>query len=499
MEAEIRTKRLINCQFEEQFDNWLETFTPEERLRSGRHFLLGTTSNALKSIGVDNCEIYWNSNKIAKIMNEHSGMTADVIKSVPQILEYPILIMQSKTVRSRMTMFGDTVDANGKPVLAALEFSPNKTMEIADYAVIASAYGKKGVQNFINSSEILYVEPNKKRTDKWLLALRLQLPSPITIYSPTNNIHNSSEKINQKNSDIDNNKIIANTEPVESVDIKMKASLNCQFRKQFDNETFTPEAINRRFNNELQQQIDGILPKGHVYNLGYPREVLSSIKEIPDLPIQLRSDRLALKANDPKHPFCINDVKDLPRAINNPLAVFAYGDPQKAVNIITEIAYGGKNFLAGMSLDPVVGGEKLQVNNIRNVFPKDTAEWINWINQGKGLYYDKERVLSILGQRQMISSGVAVTNDVSVNKPADVVFSFSDNQSPENRVRQGRSKPQLSLSESDIRSAADIVRSFNPINNIYNSSEKINQKNSDINNTDNNKNNANIEPIIIKT
>ena len=196
VENETKTKCSLNSQFGEQFDNWLETFTPEERLRSGRHFLLGTTSDALNSIGVDNYEIYWNSNKIAKIMNEHSGMTAEVIKLVPGILEYPILVMQSKTIKTRITIFGDAVDANGKPVLAALELSPNKTMEIADYVVIASAYGKKSAQNFISSSEILYVEPNKKRTDKWLLALRLQLPSPITIYGPVNNIYDLSEKVN---------------------------------------------------------------------------------------------------------------------------------------------------------------------------------------------------------------------------------------------------------------------------------------------------------------
>ena len=194
--AETKTKHSQNCQFEEQFDNWLETFTPEERLKSGRRLFVGMVSDALKSIGVDNHEIYWNTNKIAKIMNEHSGMTAEVIKSVPKVLERPILIMQSKTTEARIIMFGDAVDLNGKPVLVALELSPNKTGEIANYAVIASAYGKKGAQNFINSSEILYIESNKKRTDKWLLALGLQLPSPITIYGPITNLHDFSEKIN---------------------------------------------------------------------------------------------------------------------------------------------------------------------------------------------------------------------------------------------------------------------------------------------------------------
>ncbi|GBU24511.1 hypothetical protein R83H12_01142 [Fibrobacteria bacterium R8-3-H12] len=36
------------------------------------------------------------------------------------------------------------------------------------------------------------------------------------------------------------------------------------------------EDANNRFNNELQKQIDGTLPKGHIYSLGYPGEILLS-------------------------------------------------------------------------------------------------------------------------------------------------------------------------------------------------------------------------------
>ena len=74
--------------------------------------------------------------------------------------------MQSQTVVNRITMFGETVDADGKPVLAAVELSPqNKQGEVMDFAVVASVYGKDGAQQLIDSSDILYVDENKKRTD----------------------------------------------------------------------------------------------------------------------------------------------------------------------------------------------------------------------------------------------------------------------------------------------------------------------------------------------
>lgn len=36
------------------------------------------------------------------------------------------------------------------------------------------------------------------------------------------------------------------------------------------------EIINAQFNEELKQQINGTLPKGHVYKLGMPSEALLS-------------------------------------------------------------------------------------------------------------------------------------------------------------------------------------------------------------------------------
>ena len=47
--------------------------------------------------------------------------------------------------------------------------------------------------------------------------------------------------------------------------------------------TISIEDSNRRFNAELQQQITGTLPKGHVYQLGRPGVILLSTG-IPDFP-----------------------------------------------------------------------------------------------------------------------------------------------------------------------------------------------------------------------
>ena len=176
-----KAKHSLNADFGRQFDAWLNR-GGYKNPGSGR-FFIGTTSAALKSIGVSDYKIYWNRGKLAKIMKDHPGMTAKVIKSVPNVLEYPILVMQSQTVANRITLFGETIDANGKPVLVALELSPqNKSGQVMDFAVIASTYGKDNAQHLIDTSDILYVDPDKNRTNSWLGLLRLQLPSRLTNY-----------------------------------------------------------------------------------------------------------------------------------------------------------------------------------------------------------------------------------------------------------------------------------------------------------------------------
>ena len=98
------------------------------------------------------------------------------------------------------------------------------------------------------------------------------------------------------------------------------------------------EAVNQRFNEELQKQIEGTLPKGHVYDMGMPGSVLLSTG-FPNVPIEMSASHLADKASTAHHPFGIGEVKDLVKALQNPIAVFAYGNKSKAQNVIVEIQH----------------------------------------------------------------------------------------------------------------------------------------------------------------
>ena len=189
----------ISESFESEIDNW-------DKKATYIHFEVGTTSDALKSIGVGDKKIIWDSGKILKILNDHPNITTEVIKQVPKILENPVIIMQSKKADSRIVIYGDVYDVYKRPVLAVLELKPvsRKGLEV-DTIKIASTYTKtatKGLtarenaQKLIDESDILYVDADKKRTDTWLSHNRLSLPLAITKYGSIKKIHLNDDDVN---------------------------------------------------------------------------------------------------------------------------------------------------------------------------------------------------------------------------------------------------------------------------------------------------------------
>ncbi len=173
----------IDPNFEKVYDQW-------DKKTSGFSFRVGTTSKVLQQLGVDNRKIWWDASKIKKIKVDHPAMTDTVIKQVPNILENPILVMESKTKEGRLTLFGEVYDQKKEPVLAVLLLNPtDRGGNSLNILKVASAYGKDThPQGLIDNSKILYVEPNKKRTQNWLTVNGLQLPLPSSSYGFINTI-----------------------------------------------------------------------------------------------------------------------------------------------------------------------------------------------------------------------------------------------------------------------------------------------------------------------
>jgi len=157
--------------------------------------------------------------------------------------------------------------------------------------------------------------------------------------------------------------------------------------------------MNDKFNYELKQHIEGTLPRGHIYQLGKPGQVLQNAG-IPDLPIELKAGRLEHKASENyknKHQFNIADIKDLPKAINEPIAVFNSTKNDRAKIILTDLKdKNGNNFVVVIKMYKDALGKKnsMDINSIVSVYPKDNiAELKNWFKSGNKLvaWQDKEK------------------------------------------------------------------------------------------------------------
>lgn len=176
-------KHDISKSFDIDFDSWVANGKPNEK-----QIVVGTTSVALQSIGIDEKRIVWDTSKINRIQRDHLSMSDNIIRQVPNLIANPIIVMDSKTQVNRVTIYGEVYNDDGVPVMAVLELLPigRRNKVSLDTIKVANAYDREGgmqaVQSIISSSNILYICPDKIRTDSWLSHNQLQLPFEITKY-----------------------------------------------------------------------------------------------------------------------------------------------------------------------------------------------------------------------------------------------------------------------------------------------------------------------------
>lgn len=151
------------------------------------------------------------------------------------------------------------------------------------------------------------------------------------------------------------------------------------------------------FDLELEEFNSGKLPASHIFNLGKPGEILQNCGFPAAHRIELAAARLRMKATQGNHPFDIMDIQGLAEALQKPVAVFEYGDKSKSQNVIVNLEKDGKNFLVGVFFNQKQRG--YEVSDIRGLFNRDNMDWIHWIQQGKMIYGNKEKI-QVLAEQQ---------------------------------------------------------------------------------------------------
>ncbi len=116
--------------------------------------------------------------------------------------------------------------------------------------------------------------------------------------------------------------------------------------------------------------------------------------------IDLTAYRLKRKSTQENHSFSPLNIKGLDKALQTPVAVFEYARSgnNDMQNVIVDITQNEKHFLAGISFNKKIGFE---VSNIRGLFPKDDYQWLHWVEQGKMIYGNKEKIQALSTQRRI--------------------------------------------------------------------------------------------------
>lgn len=159
--------------------------------------------------------------------------------------------------------------------------------------------------------------------------------------------------------------------------------------------------INAKFNIRLTELVKNPDQKDKVLHLGRSSKFLTD-GGLADAEIILEFDKLAHKSKEGykhEHPFDISDIKDLPKAISSPIAVFDNTNGKNDGRVIlTELKKDGRNFIVAVktSVQNRRGGIVLEVNQITTLFPKDAKGIVYWFNSGKATNIDKEKALRFI-------------------------------------------------------------------------------------------------------
>lgn len=176
-------------------------------------------------------------------------------------------------------------------------------------------------------------------------------------------------------------------------------------------------ALNDRFNEKLgtlsEENADS-----QIFDLGYPSPVLLAAG-VQDNPLKLYGNKIIKKAKE--HGYSITELRNLPEAVANPIAVFNNYQQDGSRSILTELKTADGNFLVTLTVGK--GGVDIDFNIISSIFGKAESSVVNWIEKGYATYLNKEKTLEYLHFPAPIA---AAANTQELNDVAKVVQNFEN-------------------------------------------------------------------------
>ncbi|MEE0903507.1 MAG: methyltransferase domain-containing protein, partial [Prevotellamassilia sp.] len=188
------------------------------------------------------------------------------------------------------------------------------------------------------------------------------------------------------------------------------------------NDAQTLDEVNARFNEDLGRLTEENKDRV-VLSLGRPSGVLLAAG-VEDKPMKLYGNKVIKKMK--KHGFALDEIRDLPKAVAEPIAVFNNIGRRGNRSILTELRTEQGNFLVTVDLGK--GAEDIDFNIISSVFGKGDHNVTEWFNNGLATYIDKEKALNYLHHSAPIAEALSNPKLVSAAK---VVETFENPPIPD--------------------------------------------------------------------
>lgn len=187
------------------------------------------------------------------------------------------------------------------------------------------------------------------------------------------------------------------------------------------------ERANEQFNEKLNALIENPTQKSRTLRLGHASKFLTE-GGIADAEIELEFDRLVRKSREDyknNHPFDIDGLKNLPKAVAQPIAIFQSTKPTEHV-VLTELRKDGKNFVVAVRAieQQRKNGVILEVNEITSLYPKGERGIVNWVNTGRLSNVDKKRALRFIEELQP-HAGTTIKSE-ELSSAAKVIQDFEN-------------------------------------------------------------------------
>lgn len=187
------------------------------------------------------------------------------------------------------------------------------------------------------------------------------------------------------------------------------------------------ERVNEQFNEKLNALIENPTQKSRTLRLGHASKFLTE-GGIADAEIELEFDRLVRKSREDyknNHPFDIDGLKNLPKAVAQPIAIFQSTKPTEHV-VLTELRKDGKNFVVAVRAieQQRKNGVILEVNEITSLYPKGERGIVNWVNTGRLSNVDKKKALRFIEELQP-HAGTTIKSE-ELSSAAKVIQDFEN-------------------------------------------------------------------------